>query len=404
MVITGASSPLGEKTIKDLLQTGEYHVIGAYANPQEVQQHQNTHEHLTPMLCDLESLDSVRSFCDEVHTFRGTKTLDRLVCQAGITCPPPSDSPKFTKDGHEQIMQTNFLSHFLMTSMLLDSMVDSFDARVTMVGAPNSNDEIADLVNLDGFRAGFKDPVAMADGSSTFDAVKACQDSMLCQKMFTNFLHNKYYKLTGVAFTAVDLDDDANKASKGLMEMIHERSGTQSGASLVYKNDALVEAVEDNSKLNARVYDIDSAFELFKECSAVTGAEWPKLKQVTSPCPTLKVIGAVTKGKVKREELKRMRQGRPGISEPVVDLPKSKRQKIAAFADRVVSTVLSQTLGRVAGGASRRILGEVPEEAKTGSFDDDQTITEVDVEEIQAVIGEQLARDNKDKFAEKSKC
>jgi hypothetical protein len=300
-------------------------------------------------------------------------------------------------------MQTNFLSHFLMTSMLLDSMVDSFDARVTMVGAPNSNDQIADLVNLDGFRAGFKDPIAMADGDSSFDAVKACQDSMLCQKMFTNFLHNKYHKLTGVAFTAVDLDDDTNKASKGLMEMIHGRSGTQSGASLVYKNDALVGAVEDNSNLNARMYDIDSAFELFKECSAVTGAEWPKLKQVTSPCPTLKVIGAITKGNVKREELKRMRQGRPGISEPVADKPKSKRQKVAAFADRVASTVLSQTVGRVAGLASKRILGEVPEEAKTGSFDE-QTITDADVEEIQAVIGEQLARDNKDKFEDKSKC
>lgn len=375
-------------------------MIGAYANEQDAANAHEKHEHFTPMVCDLESFDSVRDFCSRVHTFRGSKTLDRLVCQAGITC--PTNGLSFTKDGHERTMQTNFLSHFLMTSNLLDGMVDSFGPRVTMVGAATSSDsQIADLVDLKGFKTGFKDPIAMADGSE-FNAVKACQDSMLCQKMFTNFLHNKYHKLTGVVFTTLDIARDQQE-SRGLMEMIHEGSGMQSGVSLTYENGALADSVEDNSDLNARMYDIDSAFELFKECSRITGAEWPAIKQVTSPCPTLKVVGAITKGNVKREELKRMRQGRPGISEPMEAKPKSKRQRVVAFADRVVSSVLKQTVGRVAGVASKRILGEVPEEAKAGSFDD-PTITEADVEEIQAVIKEQIAHENKNKFDGKSEC
>jgi hypothetical protein len=36
-IITGASTPLGQQTIQDLLKTGEYHVIGAYANQNDVE-------------------------------------------------------------------------------------------------------------------------------------------------------------------------------------------------------------------------------------------------------------------------------------------------------------------------------------------------------------------------------
>jgi hypothetical protein len=112
---------------------------------------------------------------------------------------------------------------------------------------------------------------------------------------------------------------------------------------------------------------------LFEYATQITGAEWPQLKQITSPCPTLKVIGAVTQGMVKREELKRMREmGQPGIDGKVAlsEIPPkvSTTKKAVAVTDRVVSGVLSNTVGRVARFLGRRILGEVPETAKTGSF------------------------------------
>lgn len=164
---------------------------------------------------------------------------------------------------------------------------------------------------------------------------------------------------------------------------------------------------------SSKVLNIDTASKLFEYSTKVTGAEWPELKQITSPCPTLKVIGAVTQGMVKREELKRMREmGRPGIAdgndavveravvervpavasedEAVDAAPKapetartnkrklSKRQRVAMVADKTVGFVLGNTVGRVARFAGKRILGQVPEAAKTSSFYVEGSVVTVD--------------------------
>jgi hypothetical protein len=156
---------------------------------------------------------------------------------------------------------------------------------------------------------------------------------------------------------------------------------------------------------SSKVLNIETASKLFDYASQITGADWPELKQVTSPCPTLKVIGAVTQGMVKREELKRMREmGRPGIVfgvdadkvvsaslekvvagaddasvvaavDKVAVVPTSIDKKKIPFrkqailaADRVAAFVLGNTVGRVARFAGRRLLGKIPETAKTVSF------------------------------------
>lgn len=126
---------------------------------------------------------------------------------------------------------------------------------------------------------------------------------------------------------------------------------------------------------SAKVLDVGTAMNLFNYATEITGAEWPELKQVVSPCPTLKVIGAVTKGMVQREELKRMRElGRPGLNEdgtpiaPVQPVKVSKAKKVAMVTDRVASGLLSNTVGRVARFAGRRLLGRVPDTALQGSY------------------------------------
>lgn len=119
---------------------------------------------------------------------------------------------------------------------------------------------------------------------------------------------------------------------------------------------------------SAKVLDVDAAIKLFDYSTEITGAEWPNLKAVTSPCPTLNVIGAVTKGMVKREEMKRMREmGRPGIVEgQPVAITRSKRAVLVA--DKVVGFTLKNTFGRVARFLGRRVLGKLPEEAVKGTF------------------------------------
>jgi NAD(P)-dependent dehydrogenase (short-subunit alcohol dehydrogenase family) len=61
---------------------------------------------------------------------------------------------------------------------------------------------IADLHDLDGLRHGFTNPIAMADGYG-FIGAKSYKDSKLCLMMMSNFLHTKYHKLTGIAFSSM---------------------------------------------------------------------------------------------------------------------------------------------------------------------------------------------------------
>jgi NAD(P)-dependent dehydrogenase (short-subunit alcohol dehydrogenase family) len=75
----------------------------------------------TPMLCDLNDFACVRQFCEDVKVFANEKPVDRLVCNAALY-QPSLDVPKWSKDGIEQQMQSNFLSHFLMISLLMPFM------------------------------------------------------------------------------------------------------------------------------------------------------------------------------------------------------------------------------------------------------------------------------------------
>jgi hypothetical protein len=159
---------------------------------------------------------------------------------------------------------------------------------------------------------------------------------------------------------------------------------------------------------SSKVLNVDTQMKLFECATQITKAEWPKLRQITSPCPTLNVIGAVTKGMVKREELKRMREmERPGMSgsdASTQPIKISKSKKVAMVADRVVAGTLGNTIGRVARFAGKRILGEVPDEAKTGSFHEakekspqSQPATIADMEGtelIESAISDQLKIEN----------
>lgn len=197
-----------------LLGSGEYHVVGAVRDLDKMETVAEIDgfdlDNFTPMECELNSFESVRQFCKNVDEFRMTKPIDRLICNAGVY-QPSLEYAKWSKDNCEQTMQINFLSHFLMISQLMDGMIDSPDPRVIMVGSVTGNDNtvggggvypIADLHDLEGFEAGFENPIAMADGYG-FIGAKAYKDSKLCLMMLANFLHTKYHKLTGITFTSM---------------------------------------------------------------------------------------------------------------------------------------------------------------------------------------------------------
>jgi hypothetical protein len=336
-------------------------------------------------------------------------------------------------------------------SELLDDIAQAKDPRVVMVGSVTGNDNtvggggvypIADLKKLEGFKAGFKNPIAMADGYG-FIGAKAYKDSKLCLMMLSNTLHAKYHKLTGVTFSSIYPGCIAEtplfrekrawfrkyfpifmkyitggyvgeeEAGQRLFQVAHDPRCAKSGVYWSWNGGPREgrgsEALEKDGQISggggagggwdsiyendqsAKVQDIELALDLFKYSTQITGAHWPDMKQVVSPCPTLKVIGAVSKAMIEREELKRM-QERPGFNADgsliiVKEKPKlTKVQKTKVVADKVVGGVLGNTVGRVGRFLGRRLLGRLPEEAVTGSFQKEKPLKVVNMTKLEEVV------------------
>jgi protochlorophyllide reductase len=75
----------------------------------------------TPLECDLGSFKSVRDFSKNLNEFRTGKPIDRLVFNAAVY-QPTLDYAKYTEDDIEQQFQINYLSHFLMCSILVSKL------------------------------------------------------------------------------------------------------------------------------------------------------------------------------------------------------------------------------------------------------------------------------------------
>ena len=251
-------------------------------------------------------------------------------------------------------MQINYLSHFLLASLVMPDMVRAADPRVVLVGSVTGNDNtvggggvypIADLKDLEGLKAGAKNPVSMFDGYN-FDGAKAYKDSKLCLMMLSNMLHDKYHKQTGISFSSIYPGCIAEsplfrekrpwfrkyfpvfmkyitggfvgeeEAGLRLFQVAHDPRCAKSGVYWSWNGGPRegrgAEALEKGGQIQGgggagggwdsiyendqsdKVLNQDTAADLFKFSTLVTGADWPPANQPKSPCPTLKVIGAIT--------------------------------------------------------------------------------------------------------------
>ncbi|MBD0345368.1 MAG: protochlorophyllide reductase [Coleofasciculus sp. Co-bin14] len=212
VVITGASSGVGLYAAKALSQRG-WHVVMACRDLAKAEKAAQTvgmsQDSYTLMHIDLASLESVRQF---VKDFRASgKSLDALVCNAAIYMPLLKE-PLRSPEGFELSVATNHLGHFLLCNLMLEDLKhsSSSDRRLVILGTVTHNpDELGgkipprpDLGNLDGFAAGFKEPISMIDGKK-FEPVKAYKDSKVCNVLTMRELHRRYHESTGIAFSSL---------------------------------------------------------------------------------------------------------------------------------------------------------------------------------------------------------
>lgn len=211
-VITGASSGLGLNTAVALAKSGDWHIVMACRDfPKAVKAAEKaglSKDEYTVMHLDLASLESVRVF---VKNFQSSgMPLDALVCNAAVYLPLTLE-PEFSADGYELAVATNHLGHFLLANLLLDDLAKSTNPnkRMVIVGSVTGNTNTlagqippkADLGNLSGFEAGFRN-IAMMNGGP-YEGPKAYKDSKVANMMTMREFHRRYHEKTGVTFASL---------------------------------------------------------------------------------------------------------------------------------------------------------------------------------------------------------
>ena len=209
-LVTGTTSGVGLNTVKALVSQG-WTVVTANRSPQRAAGAADAleipKERLRHVQMDLSDFDSIKRAVDSLDG------IDALVCNAAVY-KPRLKQPERSPQGYEVSMATNHFGHFLLIQLLLDTLKRSQhpSRRVVILGTVTANSKElggkipipapADLGDLSGFEAGFKEPIAMAD-NKPFKPGKAYKDSKLCNMITTQELHRRLHQDTGIVFSSL---------------------------------------------------------------------------------------------------------------------------------------------------------------------------------------------------------
>jgi retinol dehydrogenase 14 len=181
-VVTGANSGIGKAASEQFAKMGATTVLvcrdpkkGALARDEISASTRN--ESVELMLCDLSSLDSVRELVADYK--RKHDMLHVLVNNAAVV----EGSRVVTKDGLEEVFVVNYLSQFLLTNLLLDTLKASAPSRIV-----NVTSSVHAHIDFDDLQ--------MEKG---YNAIRSYGQSKLAQILFTQELAKR---LSGLGVSA----------------------------------------------------------------------------------------------------------------------------------------------------------------------------------------------------------
>jgi NAD(P)-dependent dehydrogenase (short-subunit alcohol dehydrogenase family) len=170
ILITGSTDGLGLATARTLADRGATVLVHGRDGERgeqavsELRERTRNERHRT-YIADLSRLDDVRLLAADVA--EGNDRLDGLVNNAGIAM--LDAERKLSDDGHELTFTVNYLSHFVLTELLLPLLVRSAPARIVNVASVGQA------------RIDFDDPML----ERGYDGFRAYCQSKLAQIMFT---------------------------------------------------------------------------------------------------------------------------------------------------------------------------------------------------------------------------
>jgi NAD(P)-dependent dehydrogenase (short-subunit alcohol dehydrogenase family) len=197
VLVTGATDGLGRHVARELAaKDATVLVHGRNQERLEDVRGQAGGEEARSYLADLSSLAAVRGLAERI--LADEERLDVLVNNAGII----SRERRVSEDGFELTFAVNYLSHFLLTGLLMPLLRNSAPARIVNVASAGQSP-----IN-------FSDPML----ERGYDAMRAYSQSKLAQIMFTFELAERESD-TGVTVNAL------HPASLMDTRMVHETFG-----------------------------------------------------------------------------------------------------------------------------------------------------------------------------------
>ncbi|MDJ0767954.1 MAG: SDR family oxidoreductase [Ilumatobacter sp.] len=201
VIVTGGNSGIGKATAEELARRGARVMITARDRTRgetaAADIRRAAGAEVAMGLVDLSDLGSIRRFAEQY--LGDHDRLDVLVNNAGVM----SGGRRFTPDGFEWTFGVNHLGPFLLTNLLLESMISSAPARIVNVSS-GAHRSAADGLDID----------TVASGAGGYSASKAYARSKLANILFTVELERRLDD-TGVIAKALHPGVVATSFGKG---------------------------------------------------------------------------------------------------------------------------------------------------------------------------------------------
>ena len=212
ILVTGATDGLGKQVALKLAGRGATVLLHGRKRERleatlEEMSKETGEERSHPYLADLSSLGEVRALAGRILSDHGR--LDVLVNNAGVIVPERAES----EDGYELTFAVNYLSHFLLTSLLLPLLRDAAPARIVNVASAGQSPVDFDDVMLergyDGLRAYTRSKLAQI--MFTFQLAERLEGSRVTVNALhpATFMDTKMVREIGVPITSVEQGAEA---------------------------------------------------------------------------------------------------------------------------------------------------------------------------------------------------
>jgi NAD(P)-dependent dehydrogenase (short-subunit alcohol dehydrogenase family) len=120
VIITGASSGIGEATARELARRG-FHVLAGVRNDRDANAIHGSG--IEPLIIDITNPDHIRALATRVHGDPQGRAVRALVNNAGIGVNAPVEV--FAIDEWRRLFEVNFFGHIAVTQMLLPALIRS---------------------------------------------------------------------------------------------------------------------------------------------------------------------------------------------------------------------------------------------------------------------------------------